>query len=58
LFDLRPGELENLSVFNARRTDSFAVAAVQAAIDVGDEGIADFEAPLIHERHLANAAAR
>jgi hypothetical protein len=58
LFYLRARQLENFAVFNAGRADAFAVAAIQAAIDVGDECAADFQAPLIDQSHLTDASAR
>ena len=58
LFYLRAREFENFAVLDARRAHGFAVAAIQAAIDVGDESIADFKAALIDQGHLAYASAR
>src|SRR5580658_2041424 len=58
LFDLRAGELESFSVFDAGGADGFAVATIQAAVNVQDERFAEFEAALIHQGHLLNASAR
>src|SRR5215469_7654051 len=55
--DLRAGEFNELAVFDAGWAGSFAGAAVEAAVDVSDERFAEFEAALIDESHLADAAA-
>jgi hypothetical protein len=57
LFDLSACELENFAVFDAGRAHAFAVAAIQTAIDVGDEGITDLQPALIDQGHLAYASA-
>ena len=58
LLDLGPRELQDFSVLHAGRANRLAVAAIQTAIDMGNESLTDFEAPLIDQRHLPDAPAR
>ncbi len=58
LLDLRARQLDQFSVFDARGAGRLARAAIEAAIDVRDERVAQFQAALIHEQHLPHAPAR
>ena len=58
LLDLRARRLHQLAVLDAGRARGFAGAAIQALVDVLNEGITEREAPLVHQNHLPDAAAR
>ena len=58
LLDLRASRFDQLAVFDAGRTRGFARAAIQALVNVLDEGFAEREPALIHQHHLADAPAR
>ena len=58
LLDLRARHFDQLAVFDARRARRLARAAVEAAVDVRDEPLAQLQPPLVHQLHLANAPAR
>ena len=56
--DLGASEFDELAVFDSRGAGGLAGAAIEAAVNVGDECVAEFEAALIDEGHLADASAR
>ena len=58
LFDLRAGGFHELAVFHARGAGRLASAAIEAPIDVANEGIAERQAAFVHQNHLTDAPAR
>ncbi len=58
LLDLRARHFHELAVLDARRARRLARAAIQAAVNVRDESLAQLEPTLVHQLHLANAPAR
>ena len=58
LFDLRAGGFDELAVFHARGAGGLASAAIEALIDVLDKEVAERQAALIDQNHLADAPAR
>src|SRR5437764_10527036 len=58
LFDLSAGALHDASVLHAGGAGGFAGAAVEAAVDVGHERIADRESACIDLQHLVDASPR
>ena len=58
LLDLGARGFDQLAVLNSRRTRRLASTAVEAAIDVLHEGIAQRQPALIYQQHLPYAAAR
>ncbi len=57
-FDVRAGVLDEFSIFDAGGAGSFASAAVEAFVDVVDEGFGDGLLVQLDLDHLVNAAAR
>src|SRR5271157_1768742 len=57
LDDLRACALQQASVGHTRWTSRLAIQAAEAAINMGDERLAQREPALVHLHHLVNAAA-
>ena len=58
LFDLRARRLHQLAVLDARGARRLARAAIQALIDMLDEGVAERQTALVHQHDLADSPAR
>ena len=58
LLDLRARRFHQLAVFHAGGARRLARAAIQALIDVLDEGIAQRQSALVDQNNLANSSAR
>lgn len=56
--DLRARSFDELAVFHSSGTRAFAGTAIEASIDVEHEGVAQLEAPFVHQDHLPNPPAR
>src|SRR6266478_8772257 len=57
LLDLGACGFHQLAVLDARRTCRLARAAIQALIDMFDEGFAEREPPLVDQHHLTDSPA-
>ncbi len=58
LHNLRARALQQAAVRHTRWTSSLAIQAAEAAVNVGDERLAQRQTALVHLHHLVDAAAR
>jgi hypothetical protein len=55
--DLGAGGFNQLAVLDARRAGGLAGAAIEAEVDVPDEGVGQPQPPFVNQDHLVDAAA-
>src|SRR6266850_935527 len=56
--DKRAGAFYDAAILDAARTRRLTGAAIEAAVDVGDERLGNRQLPLVHLRNLVDAPAR